>query len=90
MATQHQNHISFTAEVVGPSALWSTSLSIMMEYDIVQFLPPAYEQPAFGASPVAKHWKKTFGINSHQTTQTPEEVPYPCEMENFEIEGGRD
>lgn len=86
VATQHQNHTSFTAKVVGPSALWSLLPSIRMEYGIVQLLPLVHEQPALGASAVAKHWKKTFGIDPHQTTQTQEEVLHPCEMENFEIE----
>lgn len=70
VAMQHHNHTSFTADVVGLSALWSPPPSIRMESDIVQLLPPVYEQPALGASTVVKHWKKTFGIDSHQTTQT--------------------
>lgn len=77
-------------EIVGTSALWSPSPSIRMEYDVVQLLPPVHEQPAFEASIVAKHWKTTFGIDSHQTAQTQEEVLHPCEMENFGIENSID
>lgn len=53
VATQHQNHTSFTVEVVGLSALWSPSPSIRMGCGIVQLLPLVHEHPALGASTVA-------------------------------------
>lgn len=61
-----------------------------MEHGIVQLLPLVYEQPALGASTVAKHWKKTFGVDSTQTAQTQEEVLHPCAMENSEMKDSID